>query len=42
MSKLPADVKRTIVANGTENIDKLARMADHVLAVDLDPLLVNI
>ena len=34
LSKLPADAKRIIVANGTENIDELAQRADRVLAID--------
>ena len=41
LSWLPVDVKRIIVANGTENIDELARRSDLVLAVDSDLLPVN-
>jgi len=35
LSKLPADVKRVIVAGGMDNIDELALRADRVLAIDL-------
>ena len=40
-SKLPVDVKRAIVANGTKNIDELSRSTDRVLAVDSDLLPLN-
>ena len=34
LSKLPVDVKRVVVASGTDSIDELAERADRVLAAD--------